>query len=499
MAGYDPRPRTGGTAVATLVACLVAGTAVAAVSSVALTAGFLGAAVALGAAFRLTGSETRLATLVGSLLAPTGTVAAVGLAGYWLSLGFQPEGALMPLRLLKRLVLPSLGLGLVVLALARQLSFLADDEGGSFGSVGWSLFVQSVGIVGVALAVGWIAFLPPGVQSQFTAVFETWAHLVELRAEPNVATTLLPALLFASALGGHVLLVRVESLDLRRSPRERTGRDPVRLVTVLTGLAAIAALMVMFVRLGSPQTGIPFLVGPPVVYDALAGLVIAETCLVAATYVLAVVRRTQSTWLVDIGTEQSGTAAIAALLLLAPFPPRVATAAETVVTSVPPIPNVLAFRFVLVVLAGAALFSLAVGLRTLLSTVDMFTRSDGHTARVRGTAAMLYLGVVLVAFRHDVAVLALVGGVGSILVWDLQEHAIVLGEQVGRRLTMTRPEGAHFVGSTLVGGVGVGIGYAVVAATDRSVSAAFPAVVLTGVLVSAILLAVLWLPRVRAD
>lgn len=57
---------------------------------------------------------------------------------------------------------------------------------------------------------------------------------------------------------------------------------------------------------------------------------------------------------------------------------------------------------------------------------------------------------VLRAATPDVLVLS---AVGSVLVWDLGEQSICLGEHLGRRATTRRVEIAHAAGGTLVAGV----------------------------------------------
>ncbi|QIO21121.1 hypothetical protein [Haloarcula sp. JP-L23] len=497
MGGHDPRPRVGGTLLAAALAALVAAVSIDSVATVTLTAGCLGAAAVLAVAARLTDSETRVATLVGNVAAPVGYAAAVGLVCYWWYLGFTDGGVSQPLVGVKLLVLPGLGLFLVVVALARQLSFVEDSEGTGLAGTHRSLVSQSILAVALVPVVGWVAYLPPTLRP--TAVFSVWERLIAARAEPVLATTLVPGLVLLVVVLWRLLLVRVEALDLRSPPSAREGRDWGRFGSSLVGLGALVALVAMFVRLGSPNVGIPFLVGPPLLYDGLAVAVLLEAGLLVVTYVLGLIRRTQSDTLANLATEQSGTAVVAVAAFTAPFPSRAASVVGNLVRTVDQLPNELAVRALLLGAVGLALFSLALTLRLLLGVADGFTRSEGHTARVRGAAALLYLGVVLLALRHGRPLLALGGGVGAILIWDVQEHAIVLGQQVGRRLTVTRPEGAHFVGSLLVGGVGAGVGYGVTAATDRSLASAFPSVVLIGVLVLAILLALLWLPRVEAD
>lgn len=67
-------------------------------------------------------------------------------------------------------------------------------------------------------------------------------------------------------------------------------------------------------------------------------------------------------------------------------------------------------------------------------------------------ASVLLAGITTTATRP----VLLVAGGGAVLTFDLGEHAIGVGEQLGRRARTTVPELGHALGSVLVGAVGVG-------------------------------------------
>ena len=78
----------------------------------------------------------------------------------------------------------------------------------------------------------------------------------------------------------------------------------------------------------------------------------------------------------------------------------------------------------------------------------------------------------------------LVGGLGAALSWDLGEHAVGLGEQLGRETDATRNVATHAAGSVAVGAVAAAVSFGVYVAA----AGGQPVVALVFLLVGAIAL-----------
>jgi len=78
-----------------------------------------------------------------------------------------------------------------------------------------------------------------------------------------------------------------------------------------------------------------------------------------------------------------------------------------------------------------------------------------------GGVAALGAGVLLSAATTPLAGLSLAGAVAAVLAWDLGEHAIGLGEQLGHEAPTRRGELAHAAASTGVGLAAAVVGYVV--------------------------------------
>lgn len=81
-----------------------------------------------------------------------------------------------------------------------------------------------------------------------------------------------------------------------------------------------------------------------------------------------------------------------------------------------------------------------------------------------GGATVLGLGLLIAGVGGANPEPLLVGSVGTVLVWDLGEHAIGLGEQLTTDTDATRNVAVHAAASLAVGGVIVGVGFGVYSA-----------------------------------
>lgn len=79
---------------------------------------------------------------------------------------------------------------------------------------------------------------------------------------------------------------------------------------------------------------------------------------------------------------------------------------------------------------------------------------------VAGGAAVLFLGVLGGALRGD-PLLSLLGGALAVVAWDVGEHAIGVGEQLGADSPTRRLEVTHAAASAIVGLAAVGVGYGI--------------------------------------
>lgn len=107
---------------------------------------------------------------------------------------------------------------------------------------------------------------------------------------------------------------------------------------------------------------------------------------------------------------------------------------------------------VLVSLPGmAGLLALVLGLAPL--------RGSGSRGLLKLGTACVTVSVLAAGLFASVSLRTLlVCGAATIIAWDLGEHAVNVGEQLGRQATTRRLEAAHGAGSLLVGGVAVGAG-----------------------------------------
>lgn len=79
-------------------------------------------------------------------------------------------------------------------------------------------------------------------------------------------------------------------------------------------------------------------------------------------------------------------------------------------------------------------------------------RGTGSRGAVKAGAGLLYASVLAVGLFADATLgTLLLAGVGTVVAWDAGEHAIGVGEGIGRRATTRRLDAAHVGGSLVVG------------------------------------------------
>lgn len=125
------------------------------------------------------------------------------------------------------------------------------------------------------------------------------------------------------------------------------------------------------------------------------------------------------------------------------------------------------------------------GLAVLTAGVTAAIRSYSRWF-VSAGAGLLLLGVVVSGLVEDAPLVAmLAASAATYVAWDCGEHAINLGEQVGRQAHTWKAEFVHGLGAVAVGGIGVGMGLAFVNVGVSGV----PLLGLATLLVAAVLLA----------
>ena len=76
-------------------------------------------------------------------------------------------------------------------------------------------------------------------------------------------------------------------------------------------------------------------------------------------------------------------------------------------------------------------------------------------------AVVLFVGILFAGIGGGRALHLLVSLVGLVIAWDVSEHAISVGEQLGREAPTRRLELVHAAESSLVGAGGAAVGYGV--------------------------------------
>lgn len=106
--------------------------------------------------------------------------------------------------------------------------------------------------------------------------------------------------------------------------------------------------------------------------------------------------------------------------------------------------------------AGPAALAGALGLGLL----GVGTRA-GRRDAVGGGGLALLAGTLLAGAFGAGPVALLVAAGAALVAWDTAEHAVGLGEQVGRRASIGRAVGVHAAGSGLLATLGAGVSYGV--------------------------------------
>lgn len=138
--------------------------------------------------------------------------------------------------------------------------------------------------------------------------------------------------------------------------------------------------------------------------------------------------------------------------------------------------------------APFALLALPLGFGGIAILAAGLFVSESRTMVSIGTVGLFLSVIVAGGFGTPVEFL-LIGMAGTLVAWDLGQHAIDLGEQIGRQSKTTRNEAIHASISVLVAVLAASIGYAVY----YSAGGGRPVAALTAVLVGVVLL--LWAIR----
>jgi len=103
----------------------------------------------------------------------------------------------------------------------------------------------------------------------------------------------------------------------------------------------------------------------------------------------------------------------------------------------------------------------AVGLAVL--AVGLLVPPTGSRRLVKAGTGLLFLSVLIVGIVRRPSLTTLLGsGVLTVLAWDAGEHAIGLGDHLGREASTYRVEAVHFAGTAFVGTIAVVVGRLVV-------------------------------------
>lgn len=141
-----------------------------------------------------------------------------------------------------------------------------------------------------------------------------------------------------------------------------------------------------------------------------------------------------------------------------------------------------------VITGGIAVIAIATPLAVAIGIASVLILATGLATGSRQTVSLgaggLLAGVIVAALQHAPPEPLLVGTVAAVIAWDTGEHAINVGEQLGRAADTRRCELAHFATTTLVGITAVIFGYVVF----RLASGGQPVTALVLLLVAAVAL-----------
>lgn len=112
--------------------------------------------------------------------------------------------------------------------------------------------------------------------------------------------------------------------------------------------------------------------------------------------------------------------------------------------------------------AGAGLPIAAGGLVVL--AVALYRASP---ALLGGGATLQFVGVLVGGLAGAPPEPVLVAAAGTVVAWDVGEHALVLGDQLGRTARTDRAELVHAAASASVAAVGAGLAYLAFVGVDR--------------------------------
>jgi hypothetical protein len=140
-----------------------------------------------------------------------------------------------------------------------------------------------------------------------------------------------------------------------------------------------------------------------------------------------------------------------------------------------------ALSLVAAVLGGGSVGLPASSLGVLLVGVGVFRGS--RRVLTYGTAALL-LGLVLAGWSGAVPEALVAGALFALVGWDVGEHGIGVGEQLGRESDTTRVELVHAAATTFVGAFTAVVGYG----TYRAATGGEPVTALVFLLVGAVAL-----------
>ncbi len=129
------------------------------------------------------------------------------------------------------------------------------------------------------------------------------------------------------------------------------------------------------------------------------------------------------------------------------------------------------------VLLAAPVGGAVVGAATLVFAAGLFRRS----ARVLSWGAGIGLvGIAVAGYLGGAIEPVLVGGVALAFAWDVADHGLSVGEQVGREARTRRNVAVHAGANLLVGGLAVGVAYGVTLAAGGGRPVAALALLLFG-------------------
>lgn len=131
---------------------------------------------------------------------------------------------------------------------------------------------------------------------------------------------------------------------------------------------------------------------------------------------------------------------------------------------------------------AAPLGGSVVGLAAIGFVAGSFLRSARVLSWAAGTGA---IGIMIAGYLGGAVEPLLVSGVGLALAWDVADHGLSVGKQVGRKARTRRNVAVHAGTNLLVGGLSVGVVYGVyIAAAEGQPVAALALLLFGGVVLA---------------